>query len=257
MMECRDVREMADSFLSEQLLVETNHELLRHLETCPVCRSEMAARRALRERLRSAFVQAEGLRPRPEFAAELRTALRASQPGITRRSLQSWWSLAAGLALAAGGGVFVRNSTGRSRIATLAREAAGDHQYCAVKFSLAERPISLEDAGKQYGAFYAALATFEAPAVDGPLELLERHACVYQGRRFGHVVFRYRGALTSLLVTDAAPPPAPELEPADSGPAVASFPAERFVGFVVADLDRQHVLRLAQAFAAPLTQHLA
>ena len=258
MMECRDVREMADSFLSEQLLVETNHELLRHLETCPVCRAEMAARRALRERLRSAFVQAEGLRPRPEFAAELRTALRASQPGITRRSLlQSWWSLAAGLALAAGGGVFVRNSTGRSRLATLAREAAGDHQYCAVKFSLAERPISLEDAGKQYGAFYAALATFEAPAVDGPLELLERHACVYQGRRFGHVVFRYRGALTSLLVTDAAPPPAPELEPADSGPAVASFPAERFVGFVVADLDRQHVLRLAQAFAAPLAQHLA
>jgi hypothetical protein len=126
-----------------------------------------------------------------------------------------------------------------------------------VKFSLAERPISLEDAGKQYGAFYAALATFEAPAVDGPLELLERHACVYQGRRFGHVVFRYRGALTSLLVTDATPPPAPELEPADSGPAVASFPAERFVGFVVADLDRQHVLRLAQAFAAPLSQHLA
>ena len=258
MMECRDVREMADSFLSEQLLVETNHELLRHLETCPVCRSEMAARRALRERLRSAFVQAESLRPRPEFAAELRTALRASQPGITRRSLlQSWWSLAAGLALAAGGGVFVRNSTGRSRMATLAREAAGDHQYCAVKFSLAERPISLEAAGKQYGAFYAALATFEVPAVDGPLELLEQHACLYQGRRFGHVVFRYRGALTSLLVTDAAPPPAPELEPADSGPAVASFPAERFVGFVVADLDRQHVLRLAQAFAAPLSQHLA
>ena len=186
MMECRDVREMADSFLSEQLLVETNHELLRHLETCPVCRSEMADRRALRERLRSAFVQAEG------------------------------------------GGVFVRNSTGRSRLATLAREAAGDHQNCAVKFTLAERPIGLEDAGRRYGAPYGALATFEpAPAVDGPLELLERHACVYQGRRFGHVVFRYRGALTSLLVTDAAPPPAPELEPADSGPAVASFPAER------------------------------
>jgi hypothetical protein len=258
MMECRDVREMADSFLSEQLLVETNHELLRHLETCPVCRREMADRRALREGLRSAFVHADDLRPRPEFAAELRTTLRASQPGITRRSLlQSWWTLAAGLALAAGGGVFVRNSTGRSRLATLAREAAGDHQYCAVKFSLAERPISLQDAGKQYGAFYAALATFEAPAVDGPLELLERHACVYQGLRFGHVVFRYRGALTSLLVTDAPPPSGPELEAIDARAAVASLPAGRFVGFVVADLDRQHVLRLAQALTTPLSQHLA
>ena len=187
MMECRDVREMADSFLSEQLLVETNHELLRHLETCPVCRAEIAARRALRERLRSAFVHAQDLRPRPDFAAELRTTLRASQPGITRRSLlQSWWTMAAGVALAAGGGVFVRNSTGRSRLATLAREAAGDHQNCAVKFTLAERPIGLEDAGRRYGAPYGALATFEAPpVVDGPLQLLERHACVPLPRRAG------------------------------------------------------------------------
>jgi len=100
MMECRDVREMADSFLSEQLLVETNHELLRHLETCPVCRADMAARRALRDKLRSAFVHAADLAPRADFAADLRTRLRASQPGITRRSLlQSWWTLAAGVAL--------------------------------------------------------------------------------------------------------------------------------------------------------------
>ncbi len=257
-MECRDVRELADSFLSEQLLVETNHELLRHLDTCPDCRADIAGRRAMRDGLRAAFARAEDLRPRPEFAAELRATLRASQAGISRRSiLQSWWTLAAGLALAAGGGLFVRNSNARSRLATLARQAAGDHQNCAVTFSLAERPIPLEDAGRRYGGPYAALATFEPVAVDGPLQVLDRHACVYQGRRFGHVVFRYRGALTSLLVTDAPPPTAPELEPSDAGPAVASLPAGRFLGFVVADLDRQHVLRLAETLAQPLSRHLA
>jgi len=177
---------------------------------------------------------------------------------MTRRSvLQSWWTLAAGLALAAGGGLFVRNSTAPSRLAALARVAAGDHQNCAVKFTLAERPIRLEDAGRQYGAPYSALATFVPPAVDGTIEMLERHACVYQGHRFGHVVFRYRGALTSLLVTDGVPPPVPELEPADTGPAIASLKAGHFVAFVVADLDRQHVLHLAQALTAPLSQHLA
>jgi hypothetical protein len=257
MMECRDVRELADSFLSEQLLVETNHELLRHLETCPVCRREMTDRRALRDKLRSAFVHAQDLSPRPDLAAELRTRLR-SPHGMTRRSvLQSWWRLAAGLALAAGGGLFVRNSTARSRLAALARVAAGDHQNCAVTFTLAERPISLEDAGRRYGAPYRALATFVPPAVDGTIEMLERHACVYQGHRFGHAVFRYRGALTSLLVTDGVPPPVPQLEPTDSGSAIASLPAGRFVGFVVADLDRPHVLHLAQALAEPLSQHLA
>ena len=172
--------------------------------------------------------------------------------------LQSWWALAAGLVLAAGGGLFVRHSSSRSRLALLAREAAGDHQNCAVKFNLAERPIPLEEAGRRYGAPYAALATFEPPAVDGSLEMLERHSCVYQGRRFGHVVFRYRGALTSLLVTDGTPPATSRARArTTSGPAVASLPAGRFVGFVVADLDRQQVLRLAQTLAEPLSRHLA
>ncbi|MGH9143696.1 MAG: anti-sigma factor family protein, partial [Vicinamibacterales bacterium] len=257
-MECRDVRELADSFLSEQLLVETNHELLRHLETCPSCRAEIGGRRALRDRLRSAFTHAEDLRPRPEFAAELLATLQTSRGGMSRRSvLRSWWTLAAGVAFAAGGGLFVRGSNARARLATLAREAAGDHQHCAVKFSLAERPIRLEEAGRRYGGPYAALATFDPSAALGPLELLDRHACVYQGRRFGHVVFRHGGALTSLLVTDGAPPPTPELELSGSGPSVASLPAGRYLGFVVADVDQQAVLRLAQALAQPLSQHFA
>ena len=77
-MQCRDVRELADSFLSEQLLVETNHELLRHLETCPDCRADIAGRRAMRDGLRAAFSRAEDLRPRPEFATELLATLRPS-----------------------------------------------------------------------------------------------------------------------------------------------------------------------------------
>jgi anti-sigma factor RsiW len=256
-MQCRDLRELADSFLSEQLLVETNHELLRHLETCPDCRADIAGRRVMRDGLRAAFGRAEDLRPRPEFGAELRAKLRPAPAVVSRRSvLQSWWALAAGVALAAGGGLFVRNSSSRSRLGMLAREAAGDHQNCAVKFNLAERPIPLEEAARRYGAPYAALATFVPPTVEGPLDVLDRHACVYQGRRFGHVVFRYRGALTSLLVTDGTPPAAPALEPSDAGPVVASLPAGPFVGFVVAGLERQQVLDLAQALAEPLSRHL-
>jgi anti-sigma factor RsiW len=257
-MQCRDVRELADSFLSEQLLVETNHELVRHLETCPDCRAEIANRRAVRDKLRGALARADDLRPRPEFAAELAAKLRPPQSAMSRRSLlQSWWAIAAGLVLAAGGGLFVREARSRSRLAALAREAAGDHQNCAVTFNLAERPIRLEEAARRYGAPYAALATFELPAIDVPLVTVERHSCVYQGRRFGHLVLRYRGALASLLVTDGPSPAAPELEPNDGGTAVASLPAGRFVGFVVADLDRPQVLRLAQTLAAPLSRHLA
>ncbi len=258
-MECRKARELADSFLSEQLLVETNHELLQHLETCPDCRSDIAGRRAMRDALRRAFAGTGDLKPRPELATELLATLRSSQPQvISRRSvLQSWWALAAGVVLAAGGGLLIRRSTSRSRLAELARVAAGDHQNCAIRFNLAERPIPLDEAGRRYGAPYTSLATFELPAVDGPLELLDRHSCVYQERRFGHIVFRYRGAVTSLLVTGGQPPGSPELDATGSGPAVAAMPAGPFLGFVVADLDGQEVLRLARTLAAPLSKHLS
>ncbi len=159
--------------------------------------------------------------------------------------------------LAAGGGVLVRDVRSRSRLSALAREAAGDHQNCAVTFALAETPIPLEEAARRYGAPYGALATFELPPVDGPLEALARHACVYGGRRFGHIVLRFHGAVASLLVTDGTPPAHVELQPNDGALSMASLPAGRFVGFVVADLDGTQVLRLANAIADPLSRHLA
>jgi len=258
-MQCRDVRELADSFLSGQLLVETNHEVVRHLETCPECRADIAARRALRDKLRAAFAGADALGPRPDFAAEVLAKLRPQEAVMSRRSLlQTWWAAAAGVVLAAGGGLLVREERSRSRaqLAALGREAAGDHQNCAVKFRLAERPIALEEAGRRYGPPYTALATFDASGIDG-LVTLERHACVYQGQRFGHVVFRYQGALVSLLVTDGTPPSQPELQANDGGSAVAAMPAGRFAGFIVGAVQPSQALFLARALAGPLARHLA
>ena len=56
-MQCRDFRELADSYLDEELLVETSHEVLRHLEQCANCRHELAARREMRGQLRRSFIE--------------------------------------------------------------------------------------------------------------------------------------------------------------------------------------------------------
>jgi hypothetical protein len=170
--------------------------------------------------------------------------------------LQSWWALAAGIVLAAGGGLFLRDTRSRTRLTALARTAAADHLNCAIKFNLAERPIPLADAARRYGEPYAALASFELPADPAPLETIERHSCVYGGQRFGHIVFRRGDTIGSLLVTNGPSPSAPRLEAADGSPAIASLPAGRFVAFVVADLDRDQVLKTAQALAAPLSRRL-
>jgi hypothetical protein len=67
--------------------------VVRHIETCADCRSELTARRALREKLRSAFAGTDELRPRREFAGELTAKLRPSPNKVSRRAaMQSWWA---------------------------------------------------------------------------------------------------------------------------------------------------------------------
>jgi anti-sigma factor RsiW len=257
-MDCRTVRELADSFLSEQLLVETNHEVLRHIETCDACRAELDARRAIRERLRAAFSSASDLQMRPDFVADLTRTLQPRATPVSRRTmLRSWWAAAAGILIAAGTGVTIRQARSRSQLASLAVTAAGDHQNCAIQFNLAERPISLEDAGRRYGMPYGQMASFQIPALTPAADTLERHSCIYDGHRFAHVVLRYRDAVTSLLVTRGEAPTAPRIESTEGSRVVASLPAGEFVGFVVADLPQDDVLRLAQAIAPALERHLA
>ena len=84
-MTCRDVREVADSFLCDELLTETNHDILQHLDACPSCRAEVEARRRLRGALRTAFDRAPDLQPPVDFAERLRAQLREA-PAPPHRS---------------------------------------------------------------------------------------------------------------------------------------------------------------------------
>jgi anti-sigma factor RsiW len=272
-MECRDVREMADSFLAEELLTETNHEILRHLESCPVCRAELAARRALRQGLRRAFQRAADLDPSPEFMTRVRTNLHhAAHHAATRRGIRfsGWWALAATVLLAVALGLAYRGRELVTATATLARAAVGDHRNCALQFRLAERPIPLEEAAQRYGAAYRILETLppnDVVTAAGAAHVLERHACVYGGRRFAHVVFAYRGERVSLLVT-AAEGNARVAFPGEAVPHVTSagrvddislvsFRAAGHMVFLAGDVGQADLMTLAKTVAAPLYRELA
>lgn len=76
-MRCREFREIVCVFLDDELLVETNHEVINHAETCANCRRELAARQALRLKLRAAIADAPETQMSDKFVESLRAQLRA------------------------------------------------------------------------------------------------------------------------------------------------------------------------------------
>lgn len=301
-MNCKDFREIADSYLSNELLVETNHKVLRHLENCVACRRELAARRGLRENLREAVRSAPQSRLDPTFASKLTSDLRERA-----RIREGKWSFAgligknpafAGvlavlvLALSTGliwkfgqpekspasanlnptppvGANTVKDRNGslqihRASFLEMEKDAVGDHRHCALKFSLKEIPVSLDEAAKTYGGFNKDLdkAVF-APLRESfgeQVKFLEAHSCIINGRRFAHIVVKYRERVISVLVTKRDTETEPENPDAISCQTaddlrVACFQTAKFGVFVVSDLDESENLKLARAISPAVKKH--
>jgi len=261
-MQCRDARELLDSFIGEELLVETNHELLRHLSACPECSAELERRRRIRLGLQQAFRRSPDLQMRQEFADELATRLRASAQPAARQAWQPrWFAVAASLLVVLGAGTYLL----RTRISEVTRLAAGDHQNCAVKFALQEKPISLKEASERYDPAYAQLVTTPPDTVRtaaGVLRVADRHSCVFGGRRFGHVVFRLDDHLVSVLMTQdglagtSSKQDVRQLSwlPRMNGLGMASLRTTGHAVYIVSDLQDSDFRVVAQALAQPVSQ---
>lgn len=272
-MECREVRPLIEAFVSEQLLVETTQTIVVHLDRCPACRAEVEGLRRLRAAARSAFAGSAALAARPEFLSALGSTLQAqaARPAPVSTSRRRWLAIAASLLLVAGAGAGWRQWSIASLTALL-RAAVGDHRFCALTFKLTEAPITLEEAAQRYDVAYRALETVEPsadPLSGGELRILERHACVFHGQRFAHIVLRYRGKAVSLLVAEAADRGAglwgagpggdgtTSALPVTDGFHVAAFRGSRHLVFVVSSLGQDDVQEVARAMTGPVTQALA
>ena len=269
-MNCRDVREVADSFLCEELLTETSHEILRHLEACPSCRTDIDARRRLRGALRTAFDRAPELQPAGEFADRLRVQLRQAAADGRRSWTFSgrWLALAASLVIAAGVTAAILLDRPVVRAEALAHDAIGDHRDCALKYRLVRMPIPLEEAAQRFDSAYRLLISAPPDDIstpDGPARVIERHSCEYGAHRFGHVILQYRGRVVSLLMTandrataagDPAAPVPHLIGPPMEGLSVVAVDGSRHAVVLVSDLEKNELTQLARLVSLPLVQRL-
>jgi anti-sigma factor RsiW len=190
--DCQHVRELMDSYLSEELSVETNHGVLRHFGECPECASELKRR----QRLRALLSQAIDV---PVDAA--RVTARIAQ--AVEREQRSWRRPAwfAGVAAVLIASVSVGYWATRPVDAAAYDDSAEDHVVCALAFpdgatydpARAARNLAapfqriVEAIGLSHGAYH----------------VIDAHMCPYKGRNYAHVVIRGGGQTLSLFAERA------------------------------------------------------
>ncbi len=162
---CEKTRLYLDSYVSNELLIETNHEVLRHLEACPACAAEAEARSRLRSRLKAAV---EGQTVPADLQARIRQRL---EP----RRRFGWWT--AGMVAAAAAVLFLVLSDPRAslpsltdrpaqtayiekvsaNVAAVLRVGLRDHVHCAVFRRYPKDPPSVEQMVQDLGPAYQGL----------------------------------------------------------------------------------------------------
>ncbi len=212
---CRRLRGYLDSYLCEELLVETCHDVERHVASCTPCREELSQREALRERLQAA---AAAERPRTNLEAAVRAKLDAE--GGSRRWGRLWLIAAAAAAVVLGGGwgvslhlhgiapheFLVAEWKIRALLDDVGQVAGlglGDHVHCTLYRRYDQAEITLDEAVTEIRPDDAELARVVRAALPSEYRLRLSHRCPYRGREFLHFALTGEGGeLISVLFTE-------------------------------------------------------
>jgi Putative zinc-finger len=274
---CEKIRRYMDSYISNELLVETNHEVLRHLEACPSCSAEVEARSRVKTRLKAAV---ESQSVPVDLQVKIREQIRQpeSRPVVT--ATRTRWAMAAAAAVVLTAGVWVtRTRTGlpdladrqaqnafiqrvSQTVSTVLRVGLGDHIHCSVFRKYPKKAPSLEQMAESMGPAYKGLVQLVKASVPDQYRIIMAHQCGYGGRRFVHVTLSDGSKLISLVIARKEPGESMEtLSPTvrRSGVAlyqaatdryeVAGFEAKQYLAFVVSDLSSTNNLQLASNLA--------
>ena len=205
---CKRVRSYLDSYLNNELMVETNHEVLTHLEKCETCNRSLEDRVRIKAQLKRAVVQEyapAALRER--IVSDLR---RGRGFSFNKMSL----ALAATAAVLVIGAVtFFTWSPPKHQLSLQAAVAPGDvngqilkigfddHVFCAIDHNLANKQFTAEQMSEKLGPEYAGLVALLKDKSPEDYTVVVGHRCHYQGREFVHLIVRNQRDVVSLVIT--------------------------------------------------------
>jgi hypothetical protein len=282
---CKRIKVYLDSYLNNELMVETTHEVLRHLDSCKECAAELEAKTRMKNVLQKAVM-------RDGATAALRERIQRD----IRRDTDAWWSprthvmqwtlaAAAALVLFVGGWSVLHSSSSR-RPQPRAPEAAllrpeipnaeilniglSDHINCAVVHDQQDKRLTPEEMAERLGPDYAGLVPVVKEKAAG-FEMVMAHRCHVGNREFAHLILKNQDRVCSLVITkkDGESFPADDaaaIEQATTVPTyrartrdyeVTGFETRDYLGFVVSNLSPSGNRMLASSLAPAVRDFLA
>jgi len=190
--DCQHVREVMDSYLSEELSVETNHGVLRHVAECRDCGAELKRRQRLRALLSETLgvaMDADRVRARITLAVD--------------REQRSWKRVARLGAVAATlvAAVAVAYWVGRPVDAAAYDDSAEDHIACALTYP-GDARYDPDRAAQNLESPFEHIV--DAVGLShGVYHVIDAHMCPYKGRHYAHVVIRGDNQTLSLFAERA------------------------------------------------------
>lgn len=270
---CKKVRAYLDSYLNDELLVETTHEVLRHLENCPDCAQALETRRRVKALLKTAVMKESAP---PALQEKIRKQIRKDS---TRR----WpvWTVAAAaiILIAIGiGGLRLWNrapaaapAVAKIASAQILQVGLDDHMHCAVDKGFANREFTEAEMQERLGPEYYGLVGAVKGRLPGDYTVTMGHRCKANGREYIHLILKSPRTALSLVVakkngesfTEAQTAAAREVAGVPIFDArmknfeVAGFETGDYLAFIVSDLSREDNLQMASALAPPVQAFLS
>jgi hypothetical protein len=272
--ECDRMRQHFDSYLDNELPVETKQEVLRHLAECTDCTQVLEARTRLKGAVKHAVMEE---RAPAVLLDNIQKRIREAE--TERFSLGGFrrWSMAvAAVLILAVGGIFMLRITTLNQAREILRIGLADHIHCTLELGTWKQLVSFahmkEATGTEaLGPEFINLVPVVTEKLGPHFEFIQGHRCTINGRNYVHLIATGENrVILSLVITEKQGEAFTRAQVAAAVKAggvpvyrdnqeqleIAGFETDRFLAFVVSNLDGDANLTVASSLAPSVYQFL-
>ena len=284
---CERYRRYFDAYLDNELLVETNQDVLQHITSCTDCTRILESRSRMKQLVKNAVSAEEAP---PELAAALRDRFRSERRSFFGYDSARWMMAAAAVLVMAIGGVAalqwgrviqLRSGDGvfqtvSARVQEILRIGLVDHVHCAILSERWRRFVSFDemkaDTGRSaLGAEFIDLVPVVQARLGPDYKMVEGHRCTANHRPYIHLILTgNKDTILSLVITEKkgesfTQADAVAVMNASGVPIyrdrqgvleIAGFESGKYLAYVVSNLDGDSNLKAASSLAPVVYSHL-